>query len=119
VAEDMMTDSIQSIQLAPDGVVTEIYPEDGNEAGKIDLLNDADRGEISRYARDNHTLITQCPFELKQGGYGLAVRNPVYLKDDNGQEYFWGFTIVILRVPVIFFASLIVISSFFSIKYLV
>ena len=33
VAEDLMTDEIQSIQLAPDGVVTEIYPEAGNEAG--------------------------------------------------------------------------------------
>ena len=28
--------------------------------------------------------------------------NPVYLKDKSGQEYFWGFTIVILRVPDIF-----------------
>ena len=39
---------------------------------------------------------------MKQGGYGIAVRNPIYLKDENGQEYFWGFTIVILRVPDIF-----------------
>lgn len=28
----MMADYIQSIQIAPDGVVTEIYPEAGNEA---------------------------------------------------------------------------------------
>ena len=35
VAENMMADYIQSIQIAPDGVVTEIYPEDGNEAGTI------------------------------------------------------------------------------------
>jgi len=33
VAENMMADYIRSIQIAPDGVVTEIYPEDGNEAG--------------------------------------------------------------------------------------
>lgn len=33
VAENMMADYIQSIQIAPDGVVTEIYSEDGNEAG--------------------------------------------------------------------------------------
>ena len=31
VAENMMADYIQSIQIAPDGVVTEIYPEAGNE----------------------------------------------------------------------------------------
>ena len=94
VAEDMMMDSIQSIQLAPDGVVTEVYPEEGNEAGKIDLFNDADRGEISRYARDNHIEIMQGPFQLEQGGYGMAVRNPIYLKNENGEEEFWGFTIV-------------------------
>ena len=67
VAEDMMMDSVQSIQLAPDGVVTEVYPEEGNEAGKIDLFNDAGRGEISRYARDNHIEIMQGPFQLEQG----------------------------------------------------
>ena len=107
-----MSDSIESIQLAPNGVVTDIYPAEGNEAGKIDLLHDKDRGEISCYARDNHTLITQGPFELKQGGYGIAVRNPVYLKDENGQEYFWGFTIVILRVPDIFSDSINALSDF-------
>ena len=40
VAENMMADYIQSIQIAPDGVVTEIYPEAGNEDGKIDLIHD-------------------------------------------------------------------------------
>ena len=88
IAENLMSDSIESVQLAPDGIVTDIYPAEGNEAGKIDLLHDKDRGEISCYARDHHTIITQGPFELKQGGCGIAVRNPVYLKDKNEHEYF-------------------------------
>ena len=67
IAANMMDDSIQSIQIAPNGVVTEIYPEEGNESGKIDLINDSDRGEISRYARDNDTVITQGPFEAEAG----------------------------------------------------
>ena len=79
--------------------MTEIYPKEGNESGKIDLINDSDRGEISRYARDNDTVIMQGTFKLKQGGYGIAVRNPVYLENENGQKSFWGFTIVILKVP--------------------
>ena len=112
VAEDMLTDSIQSIQIAPDGVVTDIYPEAGNETGKIDLIHDKDRGEISRYARDNHTLILQEPFQLKQGGSGIAIRNPAYLEDENGKEYFWGFTIVIIRVPDIFSDSVKALSNF-------
>ena len=94
IAENLISDSIESVQLAPDGVVTDIYPAEGNGAGKIDLLHDKDRGRISCYARDNHTIITQGPFELKQGSYGIAVRNPVYLNDEHGQAYFWGFTIV-------------------------
>ena len=40
VAENLMTEYIHSVQLAPDGVVTDIYPEAVNEAGKIDLIND-------------------------------------------------------------------------------
>ena len=112
IAENLISDSIESVQLAPDGVVTDIYPAEGNEAGKIDLLHDKDRGRISCYARDNHTIITQGPFKLKQGGYGIAVRNPVYLNDENGQEYFWGFTIVILRVPDIFSDSIHALSGF-------
>ena len=112
VAANMMDTSIQSIQIAPDGVVTEIYPEEGNESGKIDLINDSDRGEILRYARDNDTVIMQGPFELKQGEYGIAVRNPVYLEDENGQKSFWGFTIVILKVPDIFSASVEALYDF-------
>lgn len=112
IAANMMDDSIQSIQIAPNGVVSEIYPEESNESSKIDLINDSDRGEISRYARDNDTVIMQGPLELKQGGYGIAVRNPVYLENENGQKSFWGFTIVILKVPEIFSESVEALSSF-------
>ena len=59
IAGNLISDSIESIQLAPNGVVTDIYPAAGNEAGKIDLIHDKDRGKISCYARDNHTIITQ------------------------------------------------------------
>ena len=112
IAKNIMSDSVESVQLAPAGIVTDIYPADENEAGKIDLIHDKERGEISIYARDHHSIVTQGPFELNQGGYGIAVRNPIYLKDENGQEYFWGFTIVILRVLDIFSASTSALSKF-------
>lgn len=54
----------------------------------------------------------QGPFQLKQGGYGIAVRKPVYLEDESGQEFFWGFTIVIIRVPEIFSDSVKSLSDF-------
>lgn len=112
IAENIMSDVIESIQLAPDGNVTDIYPSEGTEASKIDLLQDKDCSKISCYARDNHVIITQGPFDLKRGDCGIAVRNPVYLKDENNQEYFWGFTIVILRVPDIFSDAISALSDF-------
>ena len=112
IAEGMMTDFIQSIQIAPNGVVTEIYPSAGNEAGKIDLIHDKDRGKISCYARDNDVITMQGPFNLKQGGSGIAIRSPVYLKDSNGGREFWGFAIVIIRVPDIFSETIDALSGF-------
>ena len=112
IAEDMMTDYVQSIQIAPNGVVTEIYPSAGNEAGKIDLIHDKDRGKISCYARDNNVITMQGPFNLNQGGSGIAIRNPVYLTDSNGGKEFWGFAIVIIRVPEIFSETIDSLSKF-------
>lgn len=112
VARDLMADFIQSIQIAPDGVVTDIYPEAGNEAGKIDLMHDESRGEICRYGRDKNIVTMQGPFDLKQGGQGIAVRNPVYLEGADGSPVFWGFTIVIIRVPEIFTESIQALTKF-------
>lgn len=88
IADRMMADYVQSIQLAPGGVVTDIYSTEGNEAGKIDLIHDKDRGEIVNYGIDHDLLVIHGPFELKQGGYGIAIRNPVFLQDENGNSYF-------------------------------
>ena len=112
VAESMMNDYVQSIQIAPAGVVSDIYPEEGNEAGKIDLVHDETRGEIVRYGIKNDLVIMQGPFELKQGGYGIAIRNPVFLKNNDGSKKFWGLTIVIIRVPEIFLNSVNSLSEF-------
>lgn len=115
VAKNLITDDIQCIQLAPKGVVDRIFPLEGNEAGMIDLINDPDRGEISRYARDHDETVIQGPFPLKQGGLCIAVRNPVYLSDESNSEqseYFWGFTIAIIKVPAIFENSVSALSDF-------
>ncbi len=65
-------------------------------------MSDEKRGPIARYGRDNRAVTMQGPFELKQGGKGIAVRNPVFIADETGVERFWGFTIIIIRVPDIF-----------------
>lgn len=93
---------IDNLQLAPNGKVTQIYPLEGNEAGLIDLLADEKRGPIAAYGRDSRQVTIQGPFHLKQGGQGLAIRNPVYIKAADGSEKFWGFTIAIIKVSAVF-----------------
>lgn len=112
IAENMFADFVQSIQLAPGGVVEWIYPSAGNEAGKIDLINDSQRGPLSRYAMENNKTIIQGPFDLKQGGRGMAVRNPVFLENDDGESEFWGFTVVVVKVPEIFDTSVNMLGQF-------
>lgn len=112
IANGMMSDYVQSIQLAPDGVVNEIYPEDGNEAGKIDLVKDEKRGAIVRYGIENDIVIMYGPFTLNQGGVGIAIRKPVYLYNEYGERYFWGLVIVIIKAPEIFNDSVNALESF-------
>ena len=110
--KNIMSDVIESIQLAPDGNVTDIYPSEGTEASKIDLLQDKDRSKISCYARDNHVIITQGPFDLKTGRLWNCCPQSSLPEDENNQEYFWGFTIVILRVPDIFSDAISALLNF-------
>lgn len=80
IADRMMADYVRSIQVAPGGIVTDIYPAEGNEAGKIDLIHDKYRGETVNYSIANDVLIIHGPFELEQGGHVLSIRNPVFYR---------------------------------------
>lgn len=102
LAKNLMQKSFSSLQLAPGGVVTKIYPLEGNEGGFIDLINDEVRRPYAEYAIQHDEVVMQGPFDLKQGGKGIAVRNPVFLTDESGERTFWGFTICIIKVPDIF-----------------
>ena len=112
IADRMMADYVRSIQVAPGGIVTDIYPAEGNEAGKIDLIHDKYRGETVNYSIANDVLIIHGPFELEQVGHVLSIRNPVFLQDEKGTPYFWGMTMVIIKVPDIFQHSADALTNF-------
>lgn len=103
---------ISSLQLAPQGKVIRIYPYNGNKAVFLDLLQDEKRGPLSRYAKDTGKTVIQGPFDLVQGGKGIALRHPVYKTDESGQKEFWGFTIAIIKVPEVFRATIENFNSF-------
>ncbi len=87
-----------NLQLAPKGKVTEIYPLKGNEAGKINLLTDPVRGPLCRYGIAHQVTVTQGPIPLKQGGKGMIMRTPIFIKR-KGKKQFWGFAIVVMKIP--------------------
>ncbi len=92
--------AVSELALAPEGVIRDIVPLAGNEkALGIDLLKDpAQRSEALR-ARDTAKPILAGPLELVQGGQGLVGRFPVYLDGAEGKSVFWGFALVVMRVP--------------------
>jgi sensor domain CHASE-containing protein len=92
---------VVSLQLAPGGVVRQIYPLAGNEkAIGHDLLADPQRNREAFLARDTRQLTLAGPFKLVQGGIGAVGRLPVYLpgKDADALE-FWGFAIALIGFP--------------------
>jgi signal transduction histidine kinase/CheY-like chemotaxis protein len=90
---------VDSLQLAPDGVIRFVHPLPGNEpALGLDLLRDPVHGADAREAVATRALIFTGPFRLRQGGEGLAGRVAVFVKEGGG-ERFWGLASVIIRLP--------------------
>ena len=112
IASHEMEGFISSIQLAPQARVQYIYPQQENEAGMLDLLADKERAAIVEYSIRNRVTSMQGPFQLKQGGYGIAIRNPVFTELPDGGTSFWGFAIAIIKVPDIFEGTLDALKEF-------
>ncbi len=82
---------ISNLQLAPGGVVREIYPLAGNESAiGHDILSDQRRRPEAMVAVTSKNYALAGPFELIQGGRAVIGRLPIFLAHE-GQEKFWGF----------------------------
>ncbi|MCC5467138.1 CHASE domain-containing protein [Pelosinus baikalensis] len=69
---------VDSLQLAPGGVVQQIEPLSGNEkAIGHDLINDETRSVEAILARDSGQLTFAGPFKMLQGPFGGVGRLPV------------------------------------------
>jgi PAS domain S-box-containing protein len=86
--------SIEAVQLVPNGVVKYIYPLEGNEAAiGLNILKSKMHKKEALKAIINQKIYFAGPFLLKQGGMGILGRLPVYKKN-----VFWGFSAVIIRL---------------------
>ena len=90
-------DVIKAHEIAKDGIVSQVYPQQGNEnAIGLNMLEDPERKTAARLARDSGEYTIAGPFNLVQGGIGALLFDPVYEKSANGEKSFWGFSILVV-----------------------
>ena len=88
---------IKAFELAPEGIVTDIYPKQENEgAFGLDMLQEHERKKDAVVARDSGKYTIGGPYQLKQGGTGALLFNPVYQDNNSDKGEFWGFVILVI-----------------------
>ena len=95
ISKEIIADNplINSVQLAPNGVIKYIYPLKGNEkALDLNLLQSASLRNHDFVSGKNKKIHFDGPFNLKQGGVGVIIRLPVYKRDA-----FWGFISLVVK----------------------
>ena len=86
---------VKAFEIAPGGIVSTVYPEDGNEIVQgLDLLSLSVGHYDASLAKNTNEYTLGGPYQLKQGGTGALLFNPVYQKDASGNENFWGFVVL-------------------------
>ncbi len=84
---------IRNVGLAPDNIITYVYPLQGNEkALGLNYQDNREQWPAVRQAILSHDTVLAGPIRLKQGGTGLISRTPVYLSDGR----YWGMISIVL-----------------------
>lgn len=88
---------VKAFELAPDGIITDIFPEQGNEqAFGMDMLTEHERSGDAKRAKETGKYTLGGPYELKQGGTGALLFHPVYQNNITGNDTFLGFVIIVI-----------------------
>lgn len=101
VASTILDDpAILNILIAPDGVVSNVYPLQGNEPVLgLNFLSKGDGNKEALDAKNTGMLVLGGPFTLVQGGQALVGRLPVFTNGPDGEKRFWGLVSVTLKFP--------------------
>ncbi|MCF7947814.1 MAG: PAS domain S-box protein [Spirochaetia bacterium] len=92
--------ALRALQLTDKNTqVAYVYPPKNNKIAITEpmlLIEDPLRGKYARKAIEERRMTVQPPFELRQGGLGIAARNPVFADDS-----FIGLAIAVIDVPTV------------------
>ena len=70
--------------------------EENAEAIGLDLLTAHERAVDAKLAKESMEYTIAGPFELRQGGIGALLFNPVYQMNTAEQREFWGFIVLVI-----------------------
>ena len=88
---------IEAYELAPNGIIEKAYPLKGNEKViGMNTLELPERQKEANIAIKSGEYTIAGPYELKQGGTGALLFDPIYINDGN-EKKFWGFSILVLN----------------------
>ncbi|MDL2293131.1 response regulator [Ruminococcaceae bacterium OttesenSCG-928-D13] len=101
-------DAILNVLMAPNGVVSAVYPLAGNEnVLGLDFFQEGAGNKEARMAKDTGELVIGGPFTTVQGRQALVGRLPVWTEGPNGGEEFWGIVSVTLKYPEVLEAAVL------------
>lgn len=82
---------VKAFELAPDGIITDIFPGQGNEqAFGMNMLTEHERSGDAKRAKETGKYTLGGPYQLKQGETGALLFHPVYQNNITGNDTFWG-----------------------------
>jgi len=97
IAEDP---AILNVFIAPDGIVSKIYPPDGNETTVgWNFFGEGNESKEATIARDTGNFTLSGPFDTPLNGKILIGKLPVYIDAPGEKRQFWGLVSVTLKFP--------------------
>ncbi|MDR2733831.1 MAG: diguanylate cyclase [Spirochaetota bacterium] len=104
LAAALMDDpAIHNILIAPNGIVTQVYPLEGNEPVLgLNFFGDGAGNAEARKALETGQLVLGGPFNAVEGGQIIAGRLPVFITAPDGSRHCWGLVSITFKYPRIF-----------------
>lgn len=94
--------SIDRIELAPGGIITDAYPSKKDGDVGVNILKDARLKRLANYAKDNDATVISSPMQIDSSTFGIVMADPIYRDNVSGSRKFWGFSIMVIKLPGIF-----------------
>ncbi|MGV8891152.1 MAG: EAL domain-containing protein [Pseudomonas sp.] len=97
---------ISRIAMAPDDVLSDIYPLEGNESVLgLDYRNLTDQYPLLRRSKALGLPVLAGPVALYQGGQALIYRRPIFLSGHKGMPRYWGSVSVLTDIDRLLLAA--------------